>query len=258
MARQIEAEKYSTFVAMPFSDSFSYESLSIYDTLIRKAAEVANGKKEAIREFDIPFRADQASGQAVVITEEIVVNILEMHLFLADLTFQNAGVMLEAGIAFGLKPNSQIILISQGKEKDLHFDIRNNNVIFYRREDGVDQLAKAMIGAACHFEQHAQNYAYRVFESTSMSAIHCMKWYHEKRKSEPGLIMRDTHAKEIFPKTENIAEMLFLVAGQELFQKKLFRLNWAEKRVGMIPTPLGEKAIQHWVNREKEIPAASS
>ena len=48
-----------------------------------------------------------------MITEEIVVRILESHLFIADLTFENPGVVLETGIAMGLKSNRQVILITQ-------------------------------------------------------------------------------------------------------------------------------------------------
>jgi hypothetical protein len=67
---QIEAAKYSTFVAMPFRDSFSYKSKTVYKEIIQKAAEVASSKKTARLEFDVPKRVDDASGQAVVITEE--------------------------------------------------------------------------------------------------------------------------------------------------------------------------------------------
>ena len=66
---------------------------------------------------------------AAVITEEIILRILESHIFMADVTFENAGVLLETGIALGTKPNRQIILITQGSHGDLHFDLRNNHVI---------------------------------------------------------------------------------------------------------------------------------
>jgi hypothetical protein len=123
LAKQIASSNYFTFVAMPFRDTFSYRSKEIYSEVIQRAAAVAN-RKGAARKFDLPRRADEVSGQAIVITEEIIVSILECHLFVADITFHNAGVLLETGVALGLKPNGQIILLSQGTPEELHFDLR--------------------------------------------------------------------------------------------------------------------------------------
>jgi len=50
LACQIAADKYSTFVAMPFSEQFSYYSQQIYTEVIRVAAERASKHGES-RQF---------------------------------------------------------------------------------------------------------------------------------------------------------------------------------------------------------------
>jgi hypothetical protein len=91
LAKQITAAEYSTFVAMPFMDQFSYSATKIYKDVIQGAADRANAIGGTKREFATPRRVDDAPSVAVVITEEIVVQILESHLFLGDLTFENPG-----------------------------------------------------------------------------------------------------------------------------------------------------------------------
>jgi hypothetical protein len=141
------------FVAMPYKDQFSYRSNEIYNRVIKAAAVHANSLKQALRKFADPKRADAGAGTALVITESILTDILYSHVFIADLTFENAGVLLETGIAMGLKPNPQIIFITQGDFSDLHFDIRNNNVISYNESDAVPKIAQAMIAAVKSLRQ---------------------------------------------------------------------------------------------------------
>ncbi len=231
LARQIAAAKYSTFVAMPFRDSFSYRSHEIYETIIQKAAEVANEHRTAKREFDVPRRTDDSgSGQAVVITEEIVVGILEAHLFLADVTFHNPGVILETGIALGLKPNRQIILMSQGTASELHFDLRNNNVIFYRDTHAVETLASALIAAAGAFEGDAERYVGSVVKSLSSPAVKCLRWFGEARTREPHQSLHEGIAIQVFqPRPEGEALILFQLATQELIQKKLLYMHYVPR-----------------------------
>src|SRR5436190_21401876 len=96
MASLITAEKYSTFVAMPFGERFSYRAKEVYEKVIRAAAIRANELlKSAKRAFDAPHRIDDYGLAAVVITEEIMVKILQSHFFIGDLTNENAGVFLE-------------------------------------------------------------------------------------------------------------------------------------------------------------------
>ncbi len=124
LAKQITAGEYVTFVAMPFTEHFSYRSRNVFDEVIRAAVDRASERREVLRPFGAPKRTDEDPGIARVITEDIVVSILESHIFVADLTFENPNVVLETGVALGLKPNGQIILLLKGQPDELHFDIR--------------------------------------------------------------------------------------------------------------------------------------
>jgi hypothetical protein len=192
---------------------------------------------------------DDASGQAVLITEEIVVDILESHIFLADLTFQNPGVILETGVALGLKPNRQIILISQGTEKELHFDIRNNNVNFYQSSADVEKLADAMIAAAVAFEEDADKYVNAVVESLSEAAILCLRWRGDKMANKPNQSLHSGIAPLIFTDyAKGEAVLLFTLATQELLHRKLLRMTFFKENnqdmFGMYATKLGEILIR--------------
>ena len=165
LARQVTASEYATFVAMPFGDRFSYRSKDVFERVICAAATRATERKEAARPFARPVRADDKPGLAGVITEDIVVDILESHFFVADLTFANAGVLLETGAALGLKSNNQIILLLQGDPRDLHFDIRNNRVLRYDSDGAVEEIATAFISAARAFESDRQRYVESVTRS---------------------------------------------------------------------------------------------
>src|SRR6185436_3583062 len=89
LARQATATEYSTFVAMPFRDRFSYRSKQVYAEVIQAAAVNANELKQTPRPFGIPRRIDDGAGTAVVITEAIETEILRSHLFIGDMTFEN-------------------------------------------------------------------------------------------------------------------------------------------------------------------------
>jgi hypothetical protein len=249
LAKQIAAKKYSTFVAMPFRDTFSYRSEEVYRDIIQKAAEIANKHKTAKLEFDVPWRADDTPGQAVVITDEIVLRILESHFFVGDATFQNAGVILEAGIALGLKPNHQIILITQGKFEEIHFDLKIVNHIFYRDSGVVDELAKAMIAAATAFEKDADKYVNSVVKSLSESAIQCLRWRGQKMGKNETTSLNSACAAHIFKShTASEAILLFQAATQELVQRKLIEMYFIKESGkelrGMYPTKLGEAVIR--------------
>src|SRR5258708_30238954 len=115
LAKQATAVEYETFVAMPFGDVFSYRSMDIHRDLFEKAAQIATQRHLAKRSFGVPKRIYQLGGQANQITEDIIVQILERHFFIGDLTNENAGVLIETGVAFRFKPNSQLILVTQVK-----------------------------------------------------------------------------------------------------------------------------------------------
>lgn len=250
---QVTAPAYTSFVAMPFQERFSYRSREILCEVICGAVEDANRRgKHLPRMFAVPERVDVPAG-AVVITEEIVRRILNSHVFIADLTFQNAGVILETGIALGTKPNSQLVLITQGSHEELHFDLRNNHVISYNPKGSVSEIAGALVAAAESFEAQAERHVGSVTRRLSPEAILALNWY--------GRLQRDNrdaslHAGNLGPYfTGDGARQTFDRATAELRDRDLL---WTDYAVGAVPggdafgmhaTELGWAVIERmWVD----------
>lgn len=250
LAKQITASEYSTFVAMPFADRYSYHSKEIYHKVIQAAADCANQKRSMRRRFAQPKRVDEGSGAAIVITEEIVVRILESHLYVADLTFENPGVVLETGIAMGVKSNRQIILITQGDLKDIHFDLRNNNVMTYNYPGSVEQIAEALIAGANAFESDCALYIESVSESLSADATICLNFYGRLYRDDPKKLLHRGWANKIFANTE-IAEFRYENATRELLTRRLILTKYMVgaspkgDAYGMQATDLGWAFIEH-------------
>jgi hypothetical protein len=246
LAALVTAKEYSTFVAMPFGDRFSYRSREIYKDVIQAAATKANELKRTRRPFALPKRVDDGAATAVVITETIVKEILYSHLFVADLTFGNAGVLLETGIAMGLKSNEQIILITQGDVRDLHFDIRNNNVFSYNIKDAVIQIAEAMIAAANSFEKDADRRIESIKNVLTPDAILVLKFYGilQEKNGAAASLFRDS-GKNIFVQYGARCEEIFEAASRELLEQKLLFTEYQPNAVpgadmfGMHATKLG-------------------
>jgi hypothetical protein len=262
LAQQITAAEYSTFVAMPFADRYSYRSKEVYRNVIQAAADCANQKGSTQRKFALPKRVDDGSGTAIVITEEIVVRILEAHLFLADLTFENPGVVLETGIAMGLKSNQQIILITQGDLKDLHFDLRNNNVLTYNHPSSVEQIAVALIAGANAFESDCKFYIESVSESLSADATFFLKQYGGRQQEKPGREVRlhRGDARQIYG-DHNMAEIRYENATRELLSRRLMRTDYRVRAdakndaYGMQATDLGWAVIEYmWKELRRTLP----
>ncbi len=262
LAKQIIASEYTTFVAMPFRDQFSYRSHTVYrdviqeaaecaNNKIQEAAECANNKRATLRNFAQPTRADDHPGTARVITEEIIVQILESHIVLADLTFENAGVLLETGIAFGMKPNPQIILITQGKLSDLHFDIRNNTVLSYNAGDSVGTIADAFIAAATAFEDDKNKYISSITQTLSPDAIACLKHYGTIQQLDPAKSLHAGVACNVF--SDGRSNERFDAGTRDLLHARLIRTEWKVNAIegkdafGMHATDLGWAVIaQVW------------
>jgi hypothetical protein len=137
--------------------------------------------------------------------------------------------------------------LSQGTPAELHFDIRNNQVIFYDSSSDVEKLAGAMIAAAAAFEEDANKYVNTVVESLSAPAVRCLHWRGEKMVNSPSQALHTGIAPNIFtehPKGE--AVLLFQLAIQELVQRKLLKtiLIKENQMFGMFPTKLGEVLIK--------------
>lgn len=245
LAAQATAKEYSMFVAMPFANRFSYHSRQIYNEVIQAAAAKANELNQTPRKFAVPRRVDDGAGTAVVITEAIVTDILYSHLFIADLTFENPGVVLETGIAMGLKSNQQIILITQGEVRELHFDIRNNNVFSYNPAEAVTKIADAMIAAAKSFEAEAERMIESIKRVLSSDAIHTLHAYGKFQKENQLQSLYRQLSERIFG-DKNRSEERFEAAARELLENRLLYTDYKPNaapgggdRFGMHATNLG-------------------
>lgn len=251
LAKQITATSYSTFVAMPFGSRFSYRSGDVFRSVITAAAKTATERSETPFPFADPVRADTNAGPAVVITDEIVRGILESHVFLADLTNENAGVLLETGVALGLKSNRQIVLIMQGAQSELHFDIRNNFVISYDRDGAIDVIAGALIGAALAFEEQRDRHVTLVTKTLSPDAIYCLGQYGYLRKKNPGqgFSLHEGSRGEKFSKADGVVR--FAAATKELRDKGLLYTDYTPgkppkvDKFGSHATELGWAVMEH-------------
>lgn len=226
---QAIAAEYTSFVAMPFYEHFSYRSQEILCEVITAAIEEANRRGGLPRQFSSPQRGDTPKG-AVVITEAIVLQILQSHIFIGDLTFQNAGVVLETGVAMGMKPIRQIVLITQGSLEELHFDLRNNKIVSYNPKGSVSEIADALIAAASHFEEQVQHYLTAVTRRLSPEAIAALKWYGTIQKKNKFFSLHSKSRGPHFSDEEGLQR--FQLAIGELLSKDLL---WTHLAVGAIP-----------------------
>jgi hypothetical protein len=231
LARQVTASEYITFVAMPFSERYSYRSREIFEKVIGAAVKRANDLGKTGRRFAPPRRADDEPGVAGDVPDEITARILESHMFLADLTFENTGVLVEVGVAMAFKPSSQIVLITQDPLDRLHFDIRNNRVIQYNAGDAVEKIAEALVTGVAAFESDIRRFIESLTRTLTPDAILCLNFY--------GRMCRD-NPKEKPSLHEGVAGLLFKGedglqrfrdATRELLQK---RLLWTDYKVGAI------------------------
>jgi len=232
LAKQITSKDYNIFVAMPFQERYSYPSRNIFDNIIKTSVSKANSLLGGGRKFADPIRADDEPGTAGVITEDIIVRILECHVFLADLTFQNPGVLLEVGISFGLKPNKQIILITQDDLNTLHFDIRNNRIIRYDNENSTEQIGEALKSGVEFFEKGIKSYIESVKKTLSPDAILCLNFYGRLRRDNPNQAF-SLHlglADKCFQEPNPLGR--FNDATRELLLRKLI---WTDYSVGAVP-----------------------
>ncbi len=234
LARQATSAEYSTFVAMPFEESDQYQSKTVFRELICAAAARANEQRGELRPFATPRRVDDNAGVAVVVTEEIIVDILESHFVVADLTMVNVGAILEAGAALGLKPNRQIILLYNGDYKKLHFDIRNNRVIKYSSNDdkgAIEEIAQAFLAAARSFEGDRQRYVDFIKSSLSPDAVQWLKQcailWHTTPERRPSLHrgILDTMNGGSY-KGDHTASLVFISGTNELVTKRLLKTEY--------------------------------
>lgn len=245
LAEKFSADNYSTFVAMPLADRFSYHPKEILEKVLRKATELANQEKSSdIKTFLPPDTALDIPGTANVITEDIVKKILVSHFFVADLTDGNAGVLIETGIAMAFKPTSQIILLTQHSLSELHFDIKENRAIIYNPDGNVDKIKEAFLAAAKHIEDDRKKYVTQVSEGLTTDAIRTIYHYAslyqnpEIAEGQPGLFVRYNEKGELegnipsFFKGDygNDFILMFQLTIQELLKKRMLWTHFNSTR----------------------------
>ncbi|MSR76609.1 MAG: hypothetical protein EXS63_00050 [Candidatus Omnitrophica bacterium] len=245
LAEKFSADAYSTFVAMPLADRFSYHPKEILEKVLRKAAKSADDERsEEIKAFLPPDNTLDIPGTANVITEDIVKKILASHFFVADLTDGNAGVLIETGIAMAFKPTSQIILITQHSLEELHFDIKENRAILYNPDGNIDKIKDALLAAAEHLEEERKKYVTQVSEGLTTDAIRTIHHYAvlyqnpEMAKGQPGLFGRYNEKGELegnippFFKGDygEDAILMFQLTIQELLKKRMLWTHFNSTR----------------------------
>jgi hypothetical protein len=129
---QIKTRAGKCFVAMPFSSAFD----EVYETI-----------REAIEGPELSLtcsRADELEGGGHII-EDILREIAESEIVIADLTGRNPNVFYELGIAQMVKNVEKVILLSQDVES-VPFDVRVFRCIIYKQTiHGAKQLKDALI-----------------------------------------------------------------------------------------------------------------
>lgn len=230
LRRQATADSYSSFVAMPFGDTASYRSRTIFESVICAAVAEADKRGGLPRSFAAPRRVDQPQG-AVVLTEEIVLGILESHIFIGDLTGQNTGVVLEAGVAFGTKPNRQIVLVTQESFEKLHFDLKANYVTQYQPEGPVTAIADAIYSAAQHYEEQVKRFLVDVRHRLSPHSLAALLYFAAVQQEN---IHISLHPKNRGPNFQDGSEgaQRLEAATAELRSKDLL---WTDYAVGAAP-----------------------
>lgn len=261
LAKQVTAEEYSTFVAMPFTENKDYHSKKVFRDLICAAAARASERRQELRRFGAPHRSDESASVAVVITEEIVVDILQSHFVVADLTLANVGALLETGVALGLKPTKQTILLYRGDYSDLHFDIRNNRVISYSScsdTEAMEKLVQAFLASARAFENDRQRYVDFVKNGLTPDAVQWLRIYSRLWEQRP--LDRPSLHRGILDalnggkyRNDPIANFVFINGTRELLAKRLMKTEYnvsietGTDHFGMQATNLGRAVIkQMW------------
>jgi hypothetical protein len=244
-AKQFTASSYTTFVAMPFRRTDGYDADDIYRYLKEKVHLRADQLGQGLpRSFAPLERASEHKGTALVVTDLITTRILEDHFFVGDLTGNNAGAILETGIALALKPNRRLVLITQDPHDALHFDLKVTYVTRYKPGTLVEIVARALVEAAGLFEEETRHYITQVSASLTSDAISVLNvygrlWKDPKRGSQkPSIFQKVAGAyNDVF--ASEIGRVLFEQATRELFAH---RLLWTDYRSNV---PAGSDSFGH-------------
>jgi len=117
------------FIAIAFSDDYK----SVSDT-IKKVIEEGNYE---------PIRADEEH-HTEYIMNHILSDIENSKFVVAELSSKNPGVYFEAGYAIG-KRIPVIAVAKEEKKNDIHFDLKQFNMIFYQNEGDLEKKLSGRI-----------------------------------------------------------------------------------------------------------------
>lgn len=259
-AKQFTATEYQTFVAMPFGNHGGYPSKRIRD-LLKKVHAQANEKllPGNKRRFAELRRVDDITSGTMVITDEVIRQILDAHFFLADLTGCNFGVVLETGLALAFKPNEQVLVFTQDDIRMLHFDLKVTRIAEYEEETLVSKAADELVKAAKFFETRADEYVRFIASQLTSDAILLLNIYGRRWKgwqsnspsdSQPSLFQRAAaEYNNVF--SGPIGRNLFQDAARELNEHRLFWTMYTPNAsdgadsYGIHATELGWLVIEH-------------
>lgn len=258
-AKQFIAPSYSTFVAMSFGKTDKYDADEVY-RLLKEEVHVRANQLRVAANLPKPFlplhRVSEHKGTAVVVTESIATRILEEHFFVGDLTGNNPGVILETGVALGLKPNRRLVLITQDAHKEIHFDLKVTHVTQYKVDALVRNVSQALVEAAIVFESEARLYITQVSARLTSDAIIVLNIYGELWKgreedaSNPSIFQRKAGSqRDHFAGA--VGRVLFEQAARELIGHRLLWTDYQSNAVdgadlvGHHATELGWLVIEH-------------
>lgn len=262
-ARQFSATEYQTFVAMPFSNRGGYPEPRIKKLLLEEVHNRANALFAPAlgrRTFAPLRRVDGGPSGAVVITDQIVTDILGCHFFLGDLTGCNFGVVLETGVALALKPNGRVLLFTQDDTASLHFDLKVTNVNRYTENHLVESVALALVGAAAVFEKEADTYIRFLSSQLTVDAHYILNLYGQRWKGwidgspKPSMFHRiaaEQTAEHLRHFAGPAGRVVFNDAVRELSARRLFWTDYQPNaspgtdQYGLHATKLGWRVIEH-------------
>jgi hypothetical protein len=266
-AKQFTAPEYTTFVAMPFGKTDEYDADAVY-RLLREQVHLRANQLRAEAKLPKSFaqlqRVSEHKGTAIVVTESIAIHILEDHFLVGDLTGNNTGVVLETGVALGLKPNRRLVLITQDDHQELHFDVSVTHVTRYTSDAVVENVAHALVEAAKVFEFEARLYITQVSARLTSDAIMVLNIYGQLWKSwkegspNPSIFQRAAgFHKDHFAGA--IGRTLFEPAARELIAHRLLWTDYQSNAVqggdlfGHHATELGWLVIEHIWKHDSEM-----
>lgn len=254
---------------MPFSNRGGYPEPRIKKLLLEKVHERANAllarSGQTRRTFAPLCRVDGGAGGAVVITDQIVTDILGCHFFLGDLTGCNFGVVLETGIALALKPNGRVLLFTQDDTASLHFDLKVTLVNRYTDGNLVKLAAEALVGAARVFEEEADRYVRLLSSQLTPDAIILLNLYAQMgRRNERGAydsMFAEKAANRIPEFAGSTGRVAFHDCVRELSARRLMWTDYqpntpsgsGEDSFGIHATKLGWRVIEHLWKHDKSM-----